>query len=137
MNTTKKRIGKIETGLAAFPCPMCGQMRPSEAKAQSEAELRKEAEEIFDALKDEYKNEAQAMEVMRKHAPTLSEFLPVNFCSMCGFLLRVEEPIRTPEQIRKEAEESLASLLPDYDNDRAAALAAMREIAPTLSSYLA
>lgn len=137
MNTTKKRIGKIETGLAAFPCPMCGQMRPSEAKAQSEAELRDKAQSFLTRLIATGMNQQEALATLQKYAPTLCEYLPVNFCSMCGFLSRVEQPIQTPEQIREKAEESLASLLPEYGNDRAAALAAMREAAPTLSSYLA
>lgn len=134
---TRKRIERIQSGLAALPCPTCGQMRPSEAKAQSEAELRKEAEEILaDLLPDFGNDRAAALAAMREAAPTLSEYLPANFCSMCGFLPRVEQPIQPPEQIRREAEEILAALLPDYGNDKAAALAAMREIAPTLSSYL-
>lgn len=75
MNNTRKRIERIESGLSGLPCLMCGQMRPTEAEARSEAELRKKAKEIFDALKDEYKNEAQALAAMREVAPTLSSYL--------------------------------------------------------------
>lgn len=54
---------------------MCGQMPPTEAKAQSEAELREEAKEIFEALKDDYGDEAAALAAMREVAPTLSSYL--------------------------------------------------------------
>ena len=43
---------------------------------------------------------------------------------------------RNAAELRREAEAALALLLPDYGNDKAAALAAMREIAPTLSEYV-
>lgn len=43
---------------------------------------------------------------------------------------------RNAAELRKEAEDILAALLPEYDHDRAAALAAMREAAPTLSEYV-
>ena len=43
---------------------------------------------------------------------------------------------RNAAELRKEAEAALDLLLPDYGNDKAAALAAMREIAPTLSEYV-
>lgn len=137
MNNTRKRIERIQSGLAALPCPTCGQMPPSEAKAQSEAELCTEAQSFLTELMATGINQQEALATLQKYAPTLCEYLPGNFCSMCGFLPRVEQPIRTPEQIRKKAEESLAWLLPDFGNDRAAALAALREAAPTLSSYLA
>ena len=47
----------------------------------------------------------------------------------------VAEP-RNDATLRKEAEEILAALLPEYGGDKAAALAAMREVAPTLSEYV-
>lgn len=43
---------------------------------------------------------------------------------------------RNSAELRKEAEEILAALLPEYNFDKAAALAAMREAAPTLSEYV-
>ena len=43
---------------------------------------------------------------------------------------------RNAAELRKEAEDILAALLPEYGHDRAAALAAMREAAPTLSEYV-
>ena len=43
---------------------------------------------------------------------------------------------RNAAELRREAEEILAALLPEYGHDRAAALAAMREAAPTLSEYI-
>lgn len=43
---------------------------------------------------------------------------------------------RNAAELRREADAALALLLPDYGNDKAAALAAMREIAPTLSEYV-
>ena len=43
---------------------------------------------------------------------------------------------RNAAELRKEAEAALALLLPDYNFDKAAALAAMKEIAPTLSEYV-
>ena len=43
---------------------------------------------------------------------------------------------RNAAELRREAEEILAALLPEYGHDRAAALAAMREAAPTLSEYV-
>lgn len=43
---------------------------------------------------------------------------------------------RNAAELRKEAEDILAALLPEYGHDRAAALAALREAAPTLSEYV-
>lgn len=43
---------------------------------------------------------------------------------------------RSTAELRREAEEIFASLLPDYGGDKAAALAALREVAPTLSQYV-
>lgn len=43
---------------------------------------------------------------------------------------------RNAAELRKEAEDILAALLPEYGHDRAAALAAMRQAAPTLSEYV-
>lgn len=43
---------------------------------------------------------------------------------------------RNAAELRREAEDILAALLPEYGNDEAAALAAMREAAPTLSEYV-
>lgn len=43
---------------------------------------------------------------------------------------------RSTAELRKEAEEIFTSLLPDYGGDKAAALAALREVAPTLSQYV-
>lgn len=136
MNNTRKRIEKIQSGLAAFPCPTCGQMPPSEAEQQSAANLRDKAQSMLTKLLANGISREEALAMLQKYAPTLCEFLPVNFCSMCGFLPRVEAPIQSVVELRKEAEAALALLLPDYNFDKVAALAAMREIAPTLSSYL-
>lgn len=43
---------------------------------------------------------------------------------------------RSDEALREQAEALVARLLPEFNNDRAAALAALRESAPTLSEYI-
>lgn len=58
-------------------------------------------------------------------------------CPTCG--QRRPDPVRDAAELadlRRRAEELIAAILPHYGGDRAAALEAVREQAPTLSRYL-
>lgn len=103
-------------------------------------ELRGEKKKTLDALCEEY-----AREALSKLIPNLDNITPRDFTSIGiaidKMLLLRGQPTaitesRNAAELRREAEAALALLLPDYGNDKAAALAAMREIAPTLSEYV-
>lgn len=103
-------------------------------------ELVEEKKKTLDALCEEY-----ARTALSKLIPNLDNVTPRDFVSIGiaidKMLLLRGQPTaitesRNSAELRKEAEEILAALLPEYDFDKAAALAAMREAAPTLSEYV-
>lgn len=64
----------------------------------------------------------------------LENAMPIDgSCPTCG--QRPPDPAAVAD-LRRRAEELIADILPHYGGDRAAALEAVREQAPTLSRYL-
>jgi len=73
MKNSRQRLERIETGLAAMPCPMCGQMPQTNHTAD---ELREKAQDLLQRLQDEAgMDEQTALAALREKAPTLSSYL--------------------------------------------------------------
>lgn len=108
--------------------------------SEAAKELAEEKKKSLDALCEEY-----ARTALSKLIPNLDNVTPRDFVSIGiaidKMLLLRGQPTaitesRNAAELKREAEQVLADLLPDFGGDKAAALAALREVAPTLSEYV-
>lgn len=73
MKNSRQRLERIETGLAAMPCPTCGQMPLPADRAN---ELREKGQDLLQRLQEEAgMDEQTALAALREKAPTLSGYL--------------------------------------------------------------
>lgn len=68
---TKERITRIETKLAASPCPLCGR---TDIHIDDTA-LREKAEALLAEILPHYVTREAALAVFREHAPTLGRYV--------------------------------------------------------------
>ena len=132
--TTRTRIERLEKALPKDgSCPLCGQQRQDKSDPQYIALIEQAEALLAEVVQETDEDEATARAWLAEHEPTVAELLGIQSprsCRACG-----RGPAPTPHEMRTKVEEFVAMLLPDCGGDRAAAVAALKEMAPTLGEY--